>query len=53
MSVSISANLNEDILNEFRDVIYRTRGLKQGSFRKSLEEAMLEYIAKYDGGTIK
>ena len=50
MSTNISANLDVNILREFRDVIYHTRGLKHGDFKKSLEEAMLEYIAKYDGG---
>lgn len=46
-NISVNSNLDEHILKEFRDVIYQKRGLKHGDFKKTLEDAMLEYIIKY------
>ena len=43
----INAKIDEQILREFRDVIYTRLGLKKGDFKKSLEDAMLDYILKY------
>ena len=43
----INATVDDKILQEFRDVIYRRKGLRRGDFQKSLEEAMLAYILKY------
>ncbi|MGQ0376379.1 MAG: hypothetical protein ACT4OW_02605 [Nitrososphaerota archaeon] len=43
----INAKIDEEILKEFRDVIYTRMGLKKGDFKKSLEDAMLDYIVKY------
>ena len=43
----INAKINDDVLKEFRDVIYNRMGLKKGDFKKSLEDAMLDYILKY------
>ncbi len=43
----INAKIDEEILKEFRDVIYTRLGLKKGDFKKSLEEAMLDYIIRY------
>jgi hypothetical protein len=43
----INAKIGEKILKEFRDVIYNRTGLKKGDFKKSLEDAMLDYILKY------
>ena len=43
----INAKIDEDILKEFRDVIYTRLGLRKGDFKKSLEDAMLDYIIKY------
>jgi len=43
----INATVDDKILHEFRDVIYRRKGLRKGDFQKSLEEAMLEYVIKY------
>ena len=43
----INAKIDEDILKEFRDVIYTRMGLKKGDFKKTLEDAMLDYIIKY------
>ncbi len=43
----INAKIQDEILKEFRDVIYNRMGLKKGDFKKSLEDAMLDYILKY------
>lgn len=43
----INAKIQDEILKEFRDVIYNRMGLKKGDFKKSLEDAMLDYIIKY------
>jgi len=43
----ITANLDDRLLKEFRDVIYHKSGLKKGDFKKSLEAAITEYITKY------
>ena len=43
----INAKIDEEILKEFRDVIYTRLGLRKGDFKKSLEEAMLDYIIRY------
>ncbi len=43
----ITANLDDRLLKEFRDVIYNKSGLRKGDFKKSLEEAIKEYITKY------
>ena len=43
----INAKIDEEILKEFRDVIYTRLGLRKGDFKKSLEDAMLDYIIKY------
>ena len=47
MSTSISANLDDNILKEFRDAIYHKSGLMRGDFKKNIETAMIEYIIKY------
>ena len=43
----INAKIDEQIFQEFRDIVYRRTGLKKGDFTKSLEESMLDYILKY------
>jgi len=43
----ITANLDEKLIKEFRDVIYNKSGLRKGDFKNSLEEAIKEYITKY------
>lgn len=43
----ITANLDDRLLKEFRDVIYHKSGLRKGDFKKSLEAAIKEYITKY------
>ncbi len=44
---AINAKIDEQIFQEFRDVVYRRTGLRKGDFTKSLEESMLDYILKY------
>ncbi len=43
----INAKIDEEVLRQFRDVIYQRRGLRKGDFKDSVEEAMLDYIIKY------
>lgn len=43
----INATVDDKILHEFRDVVYRRKGLRKGDLQESLEEAMLEYVIKY------
>ena len=43
----ITANLDDGLIKEFRDVIYNRSGLRKGDFKNSLEEAMLDYIIRY------
>lgn len=43
----INAKIDDAILDQFRDVIYTRMGLRKGDFKKSLEDAMLDYIMKY------
>ena len=43
----ITANLDDRLIKEFRDVIYNRSGLRKGDFKKSLEESMLDYIIRY------
>jgi len=43
----INAKVNDELVKEFRHVIYNRHGLKKGDFKNALEEAMLDYIQKY------
>ena len=43
----INAEVNELFLREFRDVIYVRKGLKKGDVKETIENAILDYIAKY------
>ena len=47
MATQINAKINEEVLKEFRHVIYTKLGLKKGDFKRSLEDAMLDYVIKY------
>jgi len=40
----ITANLDDALLKEFRDVIYNKSGLRKGDFKKSLEEAKPYFV---------
>jgi hypothetical protein len=43
----INAKVDDNLVKEFRHVIYERHGLKKGDFKNALEEAMLDYIRKY------
>ena len=43
----INAKIDDNLVKEFRHVIYERHGLKKGDFKNALEEAMLDYIHKY------
>lgn len=43
----INAKIDDNLVKEFRHVIYNRHGLKKGDFKNALEEAMVDYIRKY------
>jgi len=43
----INVKIDDQILTEFRDVIYKKSGLKKGDFKNTLEAAIIEYVKKY------
>jgi len=43
----INAKIDNDLLKEFRHVIYEKYGLKKGDFKQALEAAMADYVIKY------
>jgi hypothetical protein len=43
----INAKIDDELVKEFRHVIYNRHGLKKGDFKNALEEAMLDYVRKY------
>lgn len=43
----INAKVDDNLVKEFRHVIYERHGLKKGDFKNALQEAMLDYIRKY------
>ncbi|AJM93200.1 MULTISPECIES: hypothetical protein [Nitrosopumilus] len=43
----INAKIDDEILQEFRHVIYEKYGLKKGDFKNALESAMVDYVLKY------
>lgn len=43
----INAKVDDNLIKEFRHVIYEKHGLKKGDFKNALEEAMLDYIHKH------
>jgi len=43
----ISTNIDAKMLVEFRKIIFYKYGLKKGDFKKALEEAMADYVQKY------
>jgi hypothetical protein len=43
----INAKVDDNLVKEFRHVIYEKHGLKKGDFKNALEEAMVDYIQKY------
>jgi hypothetical protein len=48
----INAKIDDDLVREFRHVIYERHGLKKGDFKNALEEAMLDYIRKYSAKNV-
>jgi len=46
MMTLINVNIDEEVLKEFRDVIYKKSGLKKGDFKNTLQEAIIEYVKK-------
>lgn len=49
----INAKIDDNLVKEFRHVIYEKHGLKKGDFKNALEEAMVDYIQKYSPHTDK
>jgi hypothetical protein len=43
----INAKVDDDLVKQFRHVIYERHGLKKGDFKNALEEAIVDYIRKY------
>ena len=43
----ITTKIKEDVLKAFRDTIYTKYGLRRGDLKHALEEAMTDYIQKY------
>ncbi|AFU57748.1 hypothetical protein Ngar_c08060 [Candidatus Nitrososphaera gargensis Ga9.2] len=43
----INAKVDDNLVKEFRHVIYEKYGLRKGDFKNALEEAILDYIRKY------
>jgi hypothetical protein len=43
----INAKVDDNLVKEFRHVIYKRHGLKKGDFKNALEEAMFDYVRKY------
>ena len=43
----IAVNVDEELLEHFREVIYHKHGLKRGDLKRAIEEVMQDYIRKY------
>ena len=43
----INAKLDDNLVKEFRHIIYQKHGLKKGDFKNALEEAIIDYIRKH------
>ena len=46
-NVQINAKIDEDILNHFRELIFKKSGLRKGDFSKFLQISMKEYVEKH------
>jgi hypothetical protein len=44
---TVFANLDDELVKEFRGVIFRKYGLRKGDISKAIEEALADYIKKY------
>lgn len=45
---TVFANLNDDLVQQFRSVIFKTYGLRKGDLSRALEEALSDYVRKYN-----
>ena len=44
----INVKIDDEIIREFREVIFKKSGLKRGDFKNTLEEAILDYVKKHN-----
>jgi hypothetical protein len=44
----INLVLNDELEKEFRDAVYRSKGMKKGNIQIAVEEAIEEWIEKQD-----
>ena len=49
---TINAKVDDNLVKEFRHIIYERHGLKKGDFKNALEEAMIDYVRKYSAEKI-
>ena len=47
MIKQVNVSIDEDVLKEFRAVIYQNSRLRRGDFKNAVTVAMLDYIMKY------
>lgn len=45
--LQITVNLDDKLLDIFRETIYYRTGLRRGDFKTAIEDAMLDYILKH------
>lgn len=45
--VMINANIDEDLIKEFRGVVYRQSGLKKGDMKNAIAQAIIDYTSKH------
>jgi len=45
--VMINTNIDEDLIKEFRDVVYRQSGLKKGDIKNAIAQAIIDYTSKH------
>ncbi|MDX1373554.1 MAG: hypothetical protein R3321_13865 [Nitrososphaeraceae archaeon] len=43
----INTRIDDEVLDNFREVIFHRYGLKKGDFKKALEEALKDYVKKH------
>lgn len=45
--VMINTNIDEDLIKEFRGVLYRQSGLKKGDMTNAIAQAIIDYTSKH------
>ena len=45
--VMINANIDEDLIKEFRGVVYRQSGLRKGDVANAIAQAIIDYTSKH------